>query len=815
MAQDSAARVRPSGPPLIVLTPDASVQRRWMPVRALFTATIFVSAFLLFLVQPLFARMVLPLLGGSPSVWNTALMFYQAVLLLGYGYAHLSGRLSVKRQIQIQAVLVLLPLVLMPIAIRTGDPVGGQSPVLWLLITMAASVGLPFFVVSSTSPLLQRWYAATGSKGAADPYFLYAASNIGSMIALLGYPLLIEPKLRLAAQSGLWAFGYGLYVVLVIICGAVLWKTPGALEWNAPAPEDAGRLAAPTWPRRIRWILLAFVPSSLMIGATTYMSTDIAAVPMLWVIPLALYLLTFIIVFARKPLIPHKWMVAALPPLLVALVLALAIPITKPLAWLFPLHLVTFFVAAMVCHGEMANDRPSVRYLTEFFFLMSVGGVLGGLFNAIIAPTAFKSILEYPLTLLLACLLLPKHGSREMLAEIGSPNRTAGILPAPHTEQLQGEAGRMPAVPSDPFSSIRDSVAAEIVAAKPDEKPGKVPPFVLDLAGPLSVACLAVILIRYQEGQGLTYGWRAWPVMFAAPALMALLFVKRPARFALAVVALYLVGLWQQGTIGRVVYEDRGFFGVLRVREDAGKDYRRLLHGTTLHGIQATDPALARTPLSYYYPTGPIGEVFDTLDLEGASIAAVGLGVGSLAGYSKAGQTWDFYEIDPEVEKVARDPRFFTYLADSPAQPKVILGDARLSLAASPTKYKLIVLDAYSSDSVPIHLITKQALAMYRERLLPDGVLAFHISNRHLDLEPVLGRLAEDAGLFTLTRSDLTTPEERQKQKASSTWTLMANSESALGAIAEDPRWTPTKTSPTVPLWTDDYSSVLSVLRKL
>lgn len=732
-------------------------------MRVLFTATIFVSAFLLFLVQPLFARMVLPLLGGSPSVWNTALLFYQAVLLLGYGYAHLSGKLSVQRQIQVQAVLVLLPLILMPIAIRTGNPVGGQSPVMWLLITMAASVGLPFFVVSSTSPLLQRWYAATGARGAADPYFLYAASNIGSMIALLGYPLFIEPSLRLASQSGLWAFGYGLYALLVIGCGVVLWKTPGALEWKAPVAdaEDTGRLAAPTWPRRIRWILLAFVPSSLMIGATTYMSTDIAAVPMLWVIPLALYLLTFIIVFARKPIIPHKWMVAALPPLLVALVLALAIPITKPLAWLFPLHLITFFVAAMVCHGEMANDRPSVRYLTEFFFLMSVGGVLGGLFNAIIAPMAFRSVWEYPLTLLLACLLLPKPAPKEV------------------------------------------------------EKPAKIPPLVLDLLGPLSVACLAVILVRYQESQGLTYGWRAWPVMFAAPALAALLFVKRPARFALAVVGLYAVGIWQQGSIGRLVYEDRGFFGVLRVREDVGNKYRRLLHGTTLHGIQATDPAEARTPLSYYYPTGPIGEVFETMDLDGASIAAVGLGVGSLAGYSKAGQTWHFYEIDPEVEKVARDPQFFTYLQDSPAKPTVILGDARLSLASSGSKYKLIILDAYSSDSVPIHLITKQALAMYRERLTPDGVLAFHISNRHLDLEPVLGRLAEDAGMFTLTRSDQTTPEERQKQKASSTWTLMASDGASVGSIAEDPRWTQTKVSPTVPLWTDDYSSVLSVLRKL
>lgn len=727
---------------------------------ALYTATIFVSAFLLFLIQPLFARMVLPLLGGSPSVWNTALVFYQGALLLGYGYAHLSGRLTVRNQILVQGVLVLLPLAVLPIAVRSGDPVGGASPVLWLLGAMAVSVGLPFFVVSSTSPLLQRWYAATGAKGAADPYFLYAASNVGSMIALLGYPLLMEPRLRLVQQSEFWTFGYVLYALLVLSCGLRLWKTPGALAWQPPRlADEEGRLAPPSAWRRVRWVLLAFVPSSLMISATTYMSTDIAAIPLLWVIPLALYLSTFILVFARRPLIPHKWMVALLPPMLVALMLALAIPITKPLAWMFGLHLATFFVAAMVCHGEMAKDRPSVRYLTEFFLLMSVGGVLGGLFNAILAPTLFNSILEYPITLLLACLLLPTRSSED--------------------------GGKSPKA------------------------------ITLDFVGPITAVTLAVILVKYQESTHVMFGWEAWSTMFAAPALVALLFVKRPWRFALAVLGLYGVGVWQQNTIGRLLYEQRGFFGVIRVREDGAGEYRRLLHGTTMHGIQAIDPEKAKKPLSYYHPTGPVGQVFETFDLEGKNIAAVGLGVGSLAGYGKPGQRWRFYEIDPEIERAARNPKFFTYLRDCPADLEVILGDARLSLATSPLEYQVIVLDAYSSDSVPIHLLTREALQMYLSKLAPGGILAFHISNRHLDLEPVLGRLAKDAGLFTLTRHDLTTPEERQEQKSSSTWTLMARSPHDLHDIAADYRWEQTAVDPEVPLWTDDYSSVLSVLKKL
>lgn len=723
----------------------------------LFTATIFVSAFLLFLVQPMFARMVLPLLGGSPSVWNTALLFYQAVLLLGYGYAHLSGRLSVRAQLWVQGALVVLPLVVLPIMVRVGDPAGGGSPVVWLLGAMAVSVGLPFFVVSSTSPLLQRWYAATRLPGSSDPYFLYAASNVGSMLALLGYPFFLEPRLRLSEQSGLWAAGYGLYLALVLLCAYRLWRTPGALSWTPPAPEDEGRLSAPDWRRKVRWVLLAFVPSSLMIGATTSMSTDIAAIPMLWVVPLALYLLTFILVFAKKPPIPHSWMIGLLPPLLVALVLVLAIPITKPLSWIFGLHLLTFFVAGMVCHGEMAKDRPSVRYLTEFFLLMSVGGVLGGLFNAILAPMLFDSVLEYPITLILACLLLPAT--------------------------LPRSRGRRT--------------------------------LLFDFLAPAGVVLLALVLIRYQSGQGYTFGWSAWSTMYVAPALACLLLVKRPHRFALAVFGLYMVGIWHATTNGRIVYESRGFFGVLRVREDVDGQYRRLLHGTTLHGVQAVDRAKAATPLSYYHPTGPIGQVFESMDLAGADIAAVGLGVGSLAGYAQAGQRWRFYEIDPEVEQIARDPRFFTYLSDCAADLAVILGDARLSLEDSERKYRLIVLDAYSSDSVPVHLLTREALALYLDRLAPGGVLAFHISNRHLDLEPVLGRLAEDAGLFSITRADYTTPEERQVQKASSTWTLMSREAGDLMTIAGDSRWEPTATRDDVRVWTDDYSSVLTVLKRL
>ncbi len=371
----------------------------------LYTIAIFVNASLLFLVQPMFARMVLPLLGGSPAVWNTALVFFQAALLAGYAYAHATSKwLGVKKQAVLHCVLLLIPLFLLPIAVPKGwTPPAETNPIPWLLALLTVSVGLPFFVVSAGSPLLQKWFAATGHKAADDPYFLYAASNLGSMMTLLGYPLFVEPSLHLADQSRLWSYGFGLLILLTFGAAFALWRSK-ASEVKEPQ-ESRITGSVPTNKRRWRWVMLAFVPSSLMVSVTTYISTDIAAIPLLWIIPLSLYLLSFIVAFASRPLVPPMAWVRALPIILLPLIVTIAARANHPLMILMPLHLLALFVVAMACHGALAQDRPSTDFLTEFYLWISVGGVLGGAFNALLAPVIFHSVVEYPITLVLACWL--------------------------------------------------------------------------------------------------------------------------------------------------------------------------------------------------------------------------------------------------------------------------------------------------------------------------------------------------------------------------------------------------------------------------
>lgn len=733
--------------------------------------TIFVSATLLFLVQPLFARMALPLLGGAPAVWNTAQVFYQAALLLGYGYAHLTTRwLGVRRQAVLHLALLTLPLLVLPIGIPAGwTPPRDGNPSLWLLAVLAVAVGLPFFVVSTSSPLLQKWFSGTGHRAAADPYFLYAASNVGSMLALLSYPLLVEPNLGLLDQSWLWALGYGLLLLLMAACAIGLWRAPrgvstAAVDVVPSAGTVPGGLSA---RRRLRWVLLSFVPSSLMLSVTTYLSTDIAAIPLLWVIPLALYLLTFILVFATRPPLPHWLMVRALPFVLLPLVIVLAARATQPIGLLTALHLATFFVATMVCHGEIARDRPSTQHLTEFYLWMSVGGMLGGVFNALLAPQLFTGIVEYPLMLVLACLLLPRG------------------------------------------TAAADTSAAPVVAPLRRSQ-------VLDLGLPVGLSALCALLVAVGEAGGLPAGPASTGLMFGLPALLCFSFSRRPVRFGLGIGAILLVSAWTSGVSGQVLYAERSFFGVHRVTLDPGGQYHLLLHGSTLHGKQSLDAARRREPLTYYYPSGPLGQVFDALESGPAqpSVGVVGLGSGAIACYSTPGQRWTFYEIDPAVERIARDQRYFHFLSDCTPDAEVVLGDARLSLEdAASQQYNLLVLDAYSSDSIPMHLMTREALQLYVAKLAPHGLLSFHISNRHLDLEPVLGNLAADAGLVGLTRDDATLTEaEEALGKQASQWVVLARQPEDLAALSSDARWQPLRRDAGA-LWTDQFSSLVGVLR--
>jgi hypothetical protein len=739
----------------------------------LFASTLFVSAFLLFCVQPMMAKMILPLLGGSPAVWNTCMVFFQAALLAGYAYAHgATARPGLRVQIALHVGLLSLPLLLLPVAIAR-DAVESlphqANPVLWLLGVLLVSVGLPFFVVSTSAPLLQRWFAGTGHPSAQDPYFLYGASNLGSMLALLGYPTLVEPHLSLEQQSWLWAAGYGLLVMLTLGCMAALWRArvacpqgrgmppPNPDKGLPPLPGPSGRL---TVGRRLRWVALAFVPSSMMLAVTAYLSNDIAAVPLLWVIPLALYLLSFVLVFARRPIVPHAWMVRTLPLLAASSTVLILVEAPGPILMLVMVHLLTLFVAAMVCHGELARDRPPAEKLTEFYLWMSVGGVLGGVFNTLVAPLVFSRVVEYPLAVVLACLFRP---------------RTVSDRDSPRSRRL-------------------------------------------DLALPLALGALTAGLVLGVQALGLKPSIAVLLLLFGLPVLLWYSTLHRPVRFALGIGAILLAGALYPGIHGHLLYRERSFFGVSRVAVAPDGKYRLLVHGGTVHGRQSLDPARRREPLAYYHRSGPIGQVLEVVQEGGArrSIAVVGLGTGSMACYAEPDEQWTFYEIDPVVEQIARDPNYFTFLQDSRAgKLEVVLGDARLRLReARDGEYGLIVLDAFSSDAIPVHLLTREALGLYLSKLAKGGMLAFHISNRYLDLKPALGGLARDAGVVAYARGDLDlSSEDVESGKNASQWVVMARRKADLSKLVADSRWQPLRGRRGTRVWTDDFSNILSALK--
>ncbi|MGA2139961.1 MAG: fused MFS/spermidine synthase [Verrucomicrobiia bacterium] len=733
----------------------------------LFTATIFFGALLLFSVQPMVGRMLLPVLGGAPAVWNTTLVFYQAALLAGYAYAHFATKwLGVRRQAALHLPVLLLPLLALPIAIPYGwTPPPAQNPIPWLLGTLAVTVGLPFFVVSATSPLLQRWFSAGGHHHADDPYFLYAASNGGSLLALVSYPFLVEPRLGLGQQSRWWAAGYIALVVLTAICGAWVWRVarhPVTAEEPASRTASNSSVERLTWRRRLRWVLLAFVPCSLMLSVTTYVTSEIAPIPLMWVIPLGIYLLTFVLVFARRRLVPHQWMVWALPVAAVILVTMLARMTLKAqsfmaLGWPVAAHFAGLFIVAMLCHGELANDRPAVSHLTEFYLWISAGGVLGGMFNALLAPLIFPTVLEYPITLLLACALIPQRNAK------ASTQRA----------------------------------------------------WLLDAALPALLGLFtAGLILMVEHARGISPGL-ALALECVPPAALCLWFFRRPLRLALGVLAILLATTFALRPEARTLLIARSFFGINRVELFPGAEYIHILmHGTTPHGMQSLEPRSRRTPLLYYTRSGPLGVALAALpnDLRNR-VALVGLGAGTIACYAEPGQEWTFYEIDPEVERIARDPRYFTYLQDCPATVKVVLGDARLSLQNVPDgRFGILVLDAYNSDTIPLHLVTREALALYLQKSDPNGALILHITNRHVDLEPVFARLIQDAGLFALCWNDPSSLEEYDRTlRMQSRWLVISRNPQRLSPLAADARWHPPRIQPGLPPWTDDYESVFSV----
>lgn len=670
------------------------------------------------------------------------MLFFQVALLAGYAYAHfVSPWLEKIGKAWLHPVFMLTAFTALPIAIsKAATPPTIEDPTMWQLGLMAATVGLPFFWVSTNGPILQRWFSMLGHKDSSDPYFLYAASNVGSLGGLLAYPFLIEPNLALHDQSRFWMVGYGVLVVGVAVCAL---KIPRSREQTVveefPEPLSTTRV--------LSWIGLSFVPSSFLLGVTTFISTDLAAVPLLWVVPLSLYLLSFVIVFARRPLIPHSLVTAAFPFVLIALIAIVALNVKKPLWPVVAVHLIVFFWTSLQAHGRLAADRPHTSRLTGYFLAIAFGGVLGGVFNSLVAPTLFADVYEYP-GIMAAAALLVGTTRREKWWSVGIG---------------------------------------------------------------LGLGVLLYAAIRTQQVYGLTSDAPAVRLMFIAAALAVLLCLRNRWRFFLACCGMLFVGRVFINESGRLVYRDRSFFGVAKVV--LTPTTMRLFHGTTLHGVQVVPPSRNPEPRSYYTRSGPIGDVFLVRGVPAnAHIGVVGMGAGSLAAYLKPGQTMDFFEIDPGIVLIANNPVFFTYIPTAKGEVNYVLGDARLSLQRNPKTFDVLVLDAYSSDAVPVHLMTLEAVRLYEQRLNPGGVLAFHISNRHLNLKPVLAGIAQELGMTTILRShDLS--DTSLLGANSSEWVLMARDLRDFGKLFGHSDWGPLAPTAGFRTWTDDYSSILTVLR--
>lgn len=735
----------------------------------LFGSAMFLAAFLLFSAQPMIGKLVLPVLGGTPGVWNTCMVFYQTALLAGYGYAHL-GALGkgVRGQVAVHLPLLVLPFVALPIAIPDGlDPpnAGVIAPSLWLFATLAVTAGLPLFVVSATTPLLQRWFSLCGHAKARDPYFLYAASNAGSLAGLFCYPWIAEPNLGLSRQSQTWTVGFGILGVMVSFCGLRTCWTKQRPYDHADEDQTLVSMPAPSIRQTARWILLAFIPSSWLLAVTAYITTDLVAMPLLWTIPLGIYLLTYILAFARPSAWWTKAAAALLPLVVVPLVLVLSAGFVQ-LFWI-PLHLFAFLAGALVCHGQLAAARPGSRHATAYYLAIATGGVLGGFFNALIAPLLFDRLIEYPLIVVLACLVAP--------------------------------GAARPAQRTHPGSRLAD--------------------FLL----PLCVFGLTAILVTGPSGSiDSAQGMLGVLAATGVGAYACVTGLRRPRRFAFTAAGVLLASGLASGPGGRLIHRERDFFGVLRVLHDQRANVHRLLQGSTLHGQQSLDPALRQEPSTYFTRSGPIGQVFAAIEplltaRRGERIAIIGLGAGTLACYARPGQAWTFHEIDPAVARIAEDPRFFTYLSDCRArgvEPEIVLGDARLRLReAADQGIRLLVIDAFSSDVVPVHLLSREAFRLYAAKLAPGGVLAIHLSSRYLDLDPVVARQGAEAGFVCRIEHDVQLADsEKDAGKQPSIWAVLARSESDLGALAADVRWRVPSPRSNARAWTDDYSDVASFL---
>lgn len=735
------------------------------PRRWLFVLTILVGSFLLFLVQPMVARMVLPKLGGAPAVWNSAMLVYQALLLGGYAYAHWLGRFTVRRQAIIHLLMFLVAALWLPLSIAQIAPPGPGQEALWVPLLLLASIGPVFFVVSAQAPLMQRWFAADARAG--DPYYLYAASNLGSFAGLISYPALVEPTLPLAAQSWGWTAGYALLVLLVAGTAAARWH--GGAETHES--DAGGAEPRPTWRRQVHWLLIAAVPSGLMLSTTTHLTTDIVAMPLLWVLPLGLYLLSFVIAFSTlaRPI----QIITTIAPATLLAVGGLSLLSSGGESMMIALgSLVMLFVVATALHGYLYNLRPATQHLTLFYLIMSAGGVLGGLFAALFAPLLFDWVYEHPLLVLAAAALLP--------------------LPA--------------LLPWDKWLHLSARNARIAVAVL------------------IAIAAFACWNMATEWGGVLERSTAAWGITIFVIGMLVIGW-----RWAyVPVLALLMIGVggWdtiQESFTGARV---RSYFGVYTVTDYPAEHQRRLAHGTTLHGLQRTDAAHRRDPTTYYGHQSGVGLTLDkagALAGPNASIGIVGLGAGTLACYRKPGQRWTIFEIDPVMVQIARNPAKFTFLSDCAGDTPIVIGDARLQIAKQPpARFDIIVIDAFSSDAIPLHLLTKEAIGIYARALKPDGILLIHISNRFFGLEPVLAEEAKARGWASAIRMDPGPADDEYGDLTGSNWVALTATPQRMAQLTGGIRprkdsgevgaWVPLHARPNFERWTDDYASTLPVL---
>ncbi len=724
---------------------------------AVFAGAIFTSALLLFMVQPMVAKLLLPQMGGAAQVWTLCMVFFQAVLLLGYIYAWALQRwISVKRQLLVHSLVAASALVFLPISLRAIPGVSAATqPSLWLLGALTLTVGLPFFVTSTTSPLLQAWFSHTDHPQADDPYHLYAASNVGSMLALLGYSLVLEPLFSLGGVAWIWAGGYALFLALLAYICSQMLSVGQTMELAQAAGHKKQVGEPPSWKTRGLWVLYGAIPSSMLVGATHHLTTDIASVPLLWIGPLAIYLLSFIIAFARRQPIPrHVWSILAFTtaPLLIAISVDIG-----AVSLHVPVCLIGLLIVSVAYHGAMVERRPETAYLTSFYVLMSLGGVLGGMFNGLLAPVIFDGFYEYLLICVLAAVALPPSHLAK-IREYEAPRQAILALIAALSE-LSALIIIME------VSTIASEGAIGIITA-------------VTFVVLLGVLCVRTPLLAY--------------IVFIC--MGGGLYVMKDMRGE------------------SMLFRERSFYGVVTVGQVDGVHV--LSHGTTVHGAQRFEPSLSLRPLTYHSPTGPAGEVFTEYLRADATVGIVGLGAGALCGFWREGDHYELYDIDPLVVEVAKNTELFTYL-DSCGGPEIITRDGRLALEERPEHhYDLIVIDAFNSDSIPTHLLTREAMEIYQRSLKPDGMLLLHISNRHLDLRGVVKRLAEHVGMRAFVKEDFVEAKEGRSiyEKSSSRWGLLTADESMIGALHEDPTWDGSPPDAGAPLWTDSYTSMLQVI---